>query len=430
MCYVKRGIKNPVSEEHKCGFDKTYLKVPCGCCPSCRTVKSNDWQVRCYYEFVDNHSQAFFVTLDFDDAHLPSYNGVPCFDSELMKQFFKNLRNRIGKFRYFYASDNAGFLKRPHYHTIILPEDNFSKVDFLKYVEQSWKNGSHEDVELLPSVSNDKLKALKYVSGYVNKDITYNLDKEFQDIPKRYRHRVQASKHFGEKPLHDGRITKDMLLHGVPVTLPIGKNGTLVSLPIPRFYEMKLAYDTTWLKDKYRTEVKKNEFGVQLAKARHNGRYVYLIRLFFASRHNDFSLPDDCAYNLKNWYDAVTRCFDDFDDFKEFVYFRDFLVSNNSSVRYFTPTKGHKSLWPSSWTDIYYDSIRKEYFYRPRWRFYHYVLDELFQSYMDKTARVQCQIEVSRLIERAKARARSELKRNPRKLQYLRRKNFDFSQLY
>ena len=68
MCYQKRRVKNPVKPEHMTGFDKTYIKAPCGHCPSCRKVKTNDWLVRSYFEFLGNENQAFFITLTFDNT--------------------------------------------------------------------------------------------------------------------------------------------------------------------------------------------------------------------------------------------------------------------------------------------------------------------------------------------------------------------------
>lgn len=400
--------------EHRSGFDKTFIKAPCCCCPQCRKKKSNDWQVRAYYEFFDNHRQCFFVTLDFDDFHLPHYKGKPCFDSDKMREFFAKLRYRIGPFRYFYASDNSGLLARPHYHVMILPEKHIDKAAFMSAVVQSWRFGSHEDIELIPSVHGDKLGALKYIAGYTAKDITFSLDKEFQDLPMRYRHRVQASKHFGEAPLHDGRITREMLLKGQRLALPIGKNGALVQLPIPRYYEIKLAYDYTWHSELMKAELKKNDFGVQLAKARHNGDYVYFIKSLFSSRLNDFSKyykPDNWNFHIPTWYHAVMHALEDFEDFKEFVYYRPFLVG---SFR--------------SFSTMFYDSVRNEHLYRPRWSFYLQVCS-CYECFKNDLNEVQCKIESEELIRRAKLRALSSLKRNPQKYTYLRKKNFDFSKL-
>ena len=201
MCYCKKKLKNRVLPEHLTGFDKIYIKAPCGTCPSCRKVKSNDWVVRSYFEFLGNHSQAFFLSLDFDNEHLPTYKGTPCFDSEIMKHFLMRLRYYLGKFRYLYATDYGGLLKRPHYHLILLPVRPYNIADVVKAVSSSWICGSHSNIEQVQSVNNDKIKAIKYVAGYTTKDISFQLSDDNRDMPSRFRPRVQASKGFGLRAL-------------------------------------------------------------------------------------------------------------------------------------------------------------------------------------------------------------------------------------
>ena len=120
-CYRPRYICNSVLPENRTGFDKAYIKVSCGQCPACRKRRSNDWFFRSYWEYVLGHyNSAFFVSLDFDNEHLPIYKGKPCFDSELMKSFLKRLRSKVPQFRMLYTSEYGGFLRRPHYHMIVL----------------------------------------------------------------------------------------------------------------------------------------------------------------------------------------------------------------------------------------------------------------------------------------------------------------------
>lgn len=408
MCYKKIRLKNPVSNEHKTGFDKTYILAPCCKCPSCRTVKSNDWLVRSYFEFVDEQKQAFFVTLDFDDINLPRYKDIPCWDSEKVKGFLKRLRYYIGKFRYLYATDYGSFLKRPHYHMMLVPDDqSLDKVKVLHGVKESWKFGSHQDIELLDSVDGNCLAAVEYVCGYVNKDIAFNPDDNtYKEMPMRYRPRVQASKGYGLRALEEGRITPEMLLNGSKVDLPIGRNGRVVTLPIPRYYEMKLAYDYSWDKENHKAELRKNEFGVDLAKARYNGNYVYKIHEFFASRNSDLGDFNTFGYS---WKDVVYNCLENLEDFQEFIYYRPFIT------------------WFTSSGSVC-DSLRFESYYRPNWSYYEQAVSAFdnFKKFCDD---VKCEREVYKLIENAKARCRKEIEKFPQKKNYLKRVHYDFNKL-
>ena len=411
MCYRKKKRLNPIKPENRTGFDKYCIKTPCCTCPSCRKQRANGWLVRAFFEFCGNDRQAFFLSLDFDNEHLPTYKGQACFDSEIMKKFLKRLRSYIGKFRYFYATDFGGFLKRPHYHLICLPENSFSTEDFFSLVKKSWQQGHYTNVECIDSVQHNRLKALQYVTSYATKDITFDLDQTFKDLPMRYRPRTQASKGFGARALEEGIISPETLLNQESVSLPIGQNGKLVKFPIPRYYELKWCYERHYDVKTRITKLTKNELGVQLAKIRHNTDYVHFIKSLVASRWSDIDKMEFYSdYFSRPWRQVVSDCFEDFEDFKEFVYYRPFIRRSSSSHRYATTLTGDDE------------------FYRPNWNYYDRICT-WYEKYKSELDEVKCKLETEKLIQYAKIRARKKLERDPNKVLYLRRKNFDFSLL-
>lgn len=405
MCYRKKRIRNRVLEEHRSGFDKAFIKAPCNNCPSCRKVRSSDWLVRSYFEFLNNHRQAYFCSLDFDNEHLPTYKGIPCFDSDIMKKFLKRLRNTIGTFRYFYGTDYGGFLKRPHYHLVCIPDNYISLSDFFSAVKKTWQQGHYTDVESIDGVGNDKLKAVSYVVSYATKDITFDPDKELSDMPPRFRPRVQASKGFGLQALEEGLITSDMILKDQKIALPIGKNGTLKSFPIPRYYELKLSYDYHWHADKYRAELTKNDFGVKLAKERHNRYYVYYIRQFFASRNSPvYQFVDSDFKSVNDWRSAVYSCCEHLDDFAEFVYTRPFIDYSSSNGL------------------DHHDTIINDWRHRPSWAYYERCC-RVFDAYQHYFEQVKLQTDNERLINLAKVKALKRLSERPYLVKYISRRN-------
>lgn len=405
MCFVPKNLKNPIKKENKTGFDKPRIKAPCNNCPQCRKAKSRDWTVRAYYEFLDNHRKAYFLSLDFDNYHLPRFRGQPCFDSQKMKLFLDRLRYYIGKFRYLYVSEYGGLLKRPHYHVILLPAD-LSIQDNVVFnaVQKSWTYGHHTNIETIASIDGDKMKAIRYVSSYATKDITFDVSSVYPDMPLYYRPRIQASKGFGEAPLLDGRITLDMLLNGTRLALPLGKNGKLVNFNIPRYYEMKLTYDYYINEDGHSAQ-KKNEYGVQLAKIRHNGNFVYYVKEFFASRWQWIPSP---FFDASKWYEVVSNCLSNYEDFKEYVYYRNFIEFRNGT-------------W-------YRDSLRDEVYNRPNWDYYDSAFNA-FLAWRDDLKSTLCRIETEKLVESAKQRAREKIKRSPELRRYLFKVNFDWNLL-
>ena len=357
------------------------------------------------------------MSLDFDDKHLPKYQGIACFDTEKMKQFFKALRNRIGSFRYLYATDFGGLLRRPHYHLIVLPEAHLAKSKFLDAVRMSWHNGHYFDVDVIESVNNNRLKAIQYVVSYTTKDITFSLDeelkhqKEVDSLPMRYRPRVQASKGFGLRALEESIITPDTLRNNAKISIPIGKNGKLVSFAVPRYYEMKLAYDYKWHPEEQRAELTKNEFGQELDLIRTNGRYVYQVKAFFSSRLVPIHRREDILMppGYHSWRDVVYDCLEDFDDFKTFVWYRPYIKRIIGSRVYTTVD----------------DSI----FDAPNWRFYEQCF-YTFEKYMQLIDDTKYKVEMEHLAEQARLRAIAKLKRYPSKLRYLVHIGYDFNRLY
>ena len=67
--------------------------IPCGQCVGCRLERSRQWAMRCMDE-AQMHKENSFITLTYDNAHLPE-------DGQLIKRdlqlFFKRLRKDVKK---------------------------------------------------------------------------------------------------------------------------------------------------------------------------------------------------------------------------------------------------------------------------------------------------------------------------------------------
>lgn len=114
------------------------MEVPCSSCLGCRLDHSRMWAMRITHEAC-LHDNNCFITLTYDDEHLPGNLSISKTELQL---FNKKLRNRHGKFRFFavgeYGSicpthekpigNNPGEcrqcnLGRPHYHAILFNTD-------------------------------------------------------------------------------------------------------------------------------------------------------------------------------------------------------------------------------------------------------------------------------------------------------------------
>lgn len=104
--------------------------LPCGQCLGCRLDYSRQWANRCMLE-LQYHESSFFVTLTYDDFHVPrSWYTDPstgeAFQSLTLQKrdfqlFMKRLRKRFSdqRIRFFMCGEYGGQTMRPHYHAII-----------------------------------------------------------------------------------------------------------------------------------------------------------------------------------------------------------------------------------------------------------------------------------------------------------------------
>lgn len=97
--------------------------VPCGKCNFCLQAKRADWTFRLKQELKVCRS-ASFLTLTYDDSHLPVVGGFPTLRKDHMQKFMKRLRKETSKvsdlsIRYYSVGEYGTRTERPHYHSIM-----------------------------------------------------------------------------------------------------------------------------------------------------------------------------------------------------------------------------------------------------------------------------------------------------------------------
>ena len=200
-----------------------------------RQQKIEGYETRLYwqYRYCDEHDgQTFFYTLTYNDRHIPTYYGVPCFDyNDLVDIVFegafrKRLLRQYGtKMKYFVGAElgdgkgQRGMHNNPHYHILFFLEDaqnerypyvKISAEDFRHEVRMAWQGFDEEDGfvdyrkakkgiaregENLGKVKD--FRACMYVAKYVAKDIKLVRAEGFikfhlrEDLIDLYRHQVR-----------------------------------------------------------------------------------------------------------------------------------------------------------------------------------------------------------------------------------------------
>lgn len=96
------------------------IPIPCGECIGCRLVEARAWAIRCLHEKRSSSASAF-VTLTYDDAHLPRDNSL---SKEALQLFMKRLRKARGDgIRFFACGEYGSRTLRPHYHLLLFNVD-------------------------------------------------------------------------------------------------------------------------------------------------------------------------------------------------------------------------------------------------------------------------------------------------------------------
>ena len=105
---------------------------------------------------ASTHSQNCFVTLTYDDEHLPKLRSLRPAHS---KAFMNALKYRFGPTRYYLTGEygSSRLTTRPHYHALLFGQ-NLSR----QQLEELWQRGSCHSGTVTP-------ESARYVAGYINK---------------------------------------------------------------------------------------------------------------------------------------------------------------------------------------------------------------------------------------------------------------------
>lgn len=138
------------------------IAIPCGQCIGCRLMKSQEWQTRLVHE-SSLHAKSVFVTLTYDQQHVPEDYSLKLRDVQL---FMKKLRNKKPqRVRFFAVGEYGERYHRPHYHLILFNCDFHSKatvriskatgspVYTSPELSELWDKGAHEIETITPGLA-------------------------------------------------------------------------------------------------------------------------------------------------------------------------------------------------------------------------------------------------------------------------------------
>ena len=167
-----------------------YIYVPCGHCAECVRRKQNEIVQRAYFESLGKNT--YFVTLTYDDKHLPYYNDAFgrrfTYASHkdfryLVKLLRKNLFDKRGiSFKYFVCSERGKKRHRPHFHALFFcdpQEVNLDTGEMVTYDAHQFNNDLMDAILLYWSINKGTRKNPDYSEKkfkYVKNSFGSNFD--------------------------------------------------------------------------------------------------------------------------------------------------------------------------------------------------------------------------------------------------------------
>ena len=226
------GKRRVVFRKAEADLDAPWVSVPCGRCMECRLEKKRQWAMRCMHE-ASLYDDNCFVTLTYDDAHLPPFGSLDYKEPDDLQIFLKALRQKYAPRRIrFFGAGEYGDLGRPHYHLLLFNHvfgdekrwsvRNCETVYRSDTLEKLWKKGQSE-------IGSVTFESAAYCAKYVQKDRDYSPDPYFQFMLNsglwrpdfgRMSRRPGIGKEFAEKYASEIMLNDSVIVNGREVKPP------------------------------------------------------------------------------------------------------------------------------------------------------------------------------------------------------------------
>lgn len=229
------------------------LQLPCNNCINCRIDQTYEWATRVMHE-AQMHELNSFVTLTYDDDHIPRFDALNHRDFQLL---IKRLRAHLHyhhtqQIRYFMCGEYGPKLGRPHYHAALFGVYFHDQYPWRKHKgNQLYRSPTLEKLWGLGNVEIGALtnESAAYIAGYVMKKVTGDKakthytrllgDGTFVTIPPEYK---QMSRRPGIGSTWYDNFKTDIYKDGLQgPEAYLNQHGR--KLRPPRYYDKKLSVE-------------------------------------------------------------------------------------------------------------------------------------------------------------------------------------------
>lgn len=218
--------------------------VPCGQCLGCLEDRQKIWYFRNMLEWHYNSNEAFFITLTYDDVHLPWIDGevgmIPVISKNDVYGFLKRLKYHIPKFRYFGVSEySPGPNYRPHFHIILYLEEVLSLQYVTESVLKTWSEKYTSKGIAVPygRVQVELLSAgrISYVTMYLLAKV---FNENYSELPGDFRPKSFMSRRPGIGDRSDNKQLKKFFNENPFISYMCFPDGS--KMCIPRYFRDRM----------------------------------------------------------------------------------------------------------------------------------------------------------------------------------------------
>lgn len=148
-----------------------YYQVGCNRCIHCKIRRRKEWTIRLLHEQASNQGKpSTFITLTYDEDHVPKTpTGLNTLRPADLTNYFKALRRRDEKFKYYACGEYGEEYERPHYHALLFGAEPEWEDVILNNIErgtfkEAWKYGNQYAGQITA-------ESIGYTAGYIDKKI-------------------------------------------------------------------------------------------------------------------------------------------------------------------------------------------------------------------------------------------------------------------
>lgn len=204
-------------------------------------------------EFTYNSVDSYFITLTYDDVHIPYEVRDDCgylkirwyLEHPDVYGFLKRLKYHLPKFRYFGVSEySPGPQYRPHYHILLYLPSPYPLQYVTESVLKSWSEKySSKDI----AIPYGRVQVEKVSPGRISYVTTYMLTKVFNenynDLPLEYKPKSFMSRRPGIGDRTDNKDLRRFFRENPFVSYMCFPDGSKIN--IPRYYRERMFPATT-----------------------------------------------------------------------------------------------------------------------------------------------------------------------------------------